>query len=44
VLRYYCDLPLAEVAALMGCRRGTVSVLLRRALRRAQDMKEVFEA
>ena len=44
VLRYYCDLPLAEVAALMGCRRGTVSVLLRRALRKAREMKEVFES
>lgn len=42
VLRFYCDLPLAEVAALMGCRRGTVSVLLRRALGKARTMKEVF--
>jgi RNA polymerase sigma factor (sigma-70 family) len=43
VLRYYCDLPLAQVADLMGCRRGTVSVLLRRALAKARTMKEVFE-
>lgn len=44
VLRFYCDLPLAEVAGLMGCRRGTVSVLLRRALGKARTMKEVFES
>lgn len=44
VLRYYCDLPLAEVARVMGCRRGTVSVFLRRALNKARTMKEVFES
>jgi RNA polymerase sigma factor (sigma-70 family) len=44
VLRYYCDLPLAEAARLMGCRRGTVSVLLRRALTKARTMKEVFDS
>ncbi|HEY0225752.1 MAG TPA: sigma-70 family RNA polymerase sigma factor [Mycobacterium sp.] len=43
VLRYYCDLPLAEVARLMGCRTGTVSVLLRRALHKGRTMKEVFD-
>jgi RNA polymerase sigma factor (sigma-70 family) len=43
VLRYYCDLPLAEVAQLMGCRAGTVSVLIRRALERARQTKEAFE-
>jgi DNA-directed RNA polymerase specialized sigma24 family protein len=43
VLRYYCDLPLTEVAQLMGCRTGTVSVLIRRALQRARRTKEVFE-
>jgi len=44
VLRYYCDLPLAEVADLMGCRAGTVTVLIRRALGKARKMKEVFES
>jgi len=44
VLRYYCDLPLAEVAELMGCRAGTVTVLIRRALGKAREMKEVFES
>jgi RNA polymerase sigma factor (sigma-70 family) len=44
VLRFYCDLPLADVAALMGCRRGTVTVLIRRALGKARTMKEVFES
>lgn len=43
VLRYYCDLPLAEVAALMACRVGTVTVLIRRALGKARKMKEVLE-
>ena len=43
VLRYYCDLPLTEVAQLMGCRTGTVSVLIRRALQRARRTEEVFE-
>jgi RNA polymerase sigma factor (sigma-70 family) len=44
VLRYYCDLPLAEVAVLMGCRVGTVTVLIRRALGKARKMKEAFES
>lgn len=44
VLRYYWDLPLAEVAAVMGCRVGTVTVLIRRALHKAQKMKEVIES
>lgn len=43
VLRYFCDLELADVARLMGCRRGTVTVLIRRALAKARNMKEVFE-
>lgn len=43
ILRYYCDLPLAEVAELMGCRIGTVTVLVRRALGKARKTKEVFE-
>lgn len=43
VLRFYCDLPLAEVAELMGCRSGTVSVLIRRALAKAQKLKEAIE-
>lgn len=43
VLRYYCDLPLGEVAELMGCRIGTVSVLIRRALAKAKTMKEAIE-
>jgi RNA polymerase sigma factor (sigma-70 family) len=43
VLRYFCDLPLADVADVMGCRRGTVTVLIRRALAKARKMKEVFE-
>jgi len=44
ILRYYCDLPLAEVAESMGCRTGTVTVLIRRALGKARKMKEVFES
>lgn len=44
VLRYYGDLPLAEVAELMGCRTGTVTVLIRRAFIKARKMKEVFES
>ena len=44
ILRYYCDLPLAEVAELMGCRTGTVTVLIRRALGKARKMKEAFES
>lgn len=44
VLRFYCDLPLAEVAELMGCRVGTVTVLIRRALAKARKMKEALES
>jgi DNA-directed RNA polymerase specialized sigma24 family protein len=43
VLRYYCDLSLAQVADLMGCRTGTVTVLIRRAFGKARKMKEVFD-
>lgn len=43
VLRFYCDLQLAEVAELMGCRVGTVTVLIRRALIKARKTKEAFE-
>ncbi len=32
VLRYYADLPVAEVAALMGCAEGTVGALTHQAL------------
>jgi RNA polymerase sigma factor (sigma-70 family) len=32
VLRYYADLPLAEVAAVLRCRTGTVKSMLHRAL------------
>ncbi len=34
VLRYYADLPLAEIAKAMGCREGTVKSRLNRALGR----------
>jgi RNA polymerase sigma factor (sigma-70 family) len=37
VLRYYEDLPLEEIARLLGCRPGTVSSLLHRGL---ADVKE----
>lgn len=39
VLRYWCDLPVIEIADLMGCRPSTVSSLLHRAL---NDLKEVL--
>lgn len=39
VLRYWCDLPVTEIADLMGCRPSTVSSLLHRAL---DDLKEVL--
>ena len=38
VLRYYADLPLAEIAALMGCRTGTVKSQLHRALDQLKDV------
>lgn len=34
VLRYYADLPVAEVADLMGCPENTVKTLTRRGLQR----------
>lgn len=34
VLRYYCDFSEAEIAAVLGCRPGTVKSLSSRALRR----------
>jgi len=39
VLRYWCDLPVVEIASLMGSRPSTVSSLLNRALR---DLREVI--
>jgi RNA polymerase sigma-70 factor (ECF subfamily) len=46
VLRYYADLPVAEVAALMGCAPGTVKSLTSKALaavRRAEGMQVAEE-
>lgn len=40
VLRYYSDLPEAEIAAAMGCRRGTVASLIHRGL---ASLREVIE-
>ena len=40
VLRYYLDLPEAEVATLLGCRVGTVKSATHRAL---QDLRRVLE-
>jgi DNA-directed RNA polymerase specialized sigma24 family protein len=40
VLRYYEDLPIDEIASLLGCRPGTVSSLLHRAL---AELREVLE-
>jgi RNA polymerase sigma-70 factor (sigma-E family) len=40
VLRYYADLPLAEIAQILGCRTGTVKSMLHRAL---AELKEVVE-
>jgi RNA polymerase sigma factor (sigma-70 family) len=39
VLRYYCDLPVGEIADVMQCRPSTVSSLLHRAM---IDLKEVL--
>jgi RNA polymerase sigma factor (sigma-70 family) len=39
VLRFYEDLPVAEIAALMGCRTGTVTSLIHRGL---ESMREVL--
>jgi RNA polymerase sigma-70 factor (sigma-E family) len=38
VLRYYEDLPEAEIAAILGCRPGTVKSLLSRALARLRQV------
>lgn len=46
VLRYYGDLPVAEVAALMSCREGTVRALTAQAiagLRARLDLTEITE-
>ena len=40
VLRYYADLPLAEIADVLGCRTGTVKSMLHRAL---SELREVLE-
>ena len=40
VLRYYEDLPVAEIARLLGCRPGTVSSLLHRGL---ADLRKVVD-
>jgi RNA polymerase sigma factor (sigma-70 family) len=40
VLRYYEDLPVAEIARLLGCRPGTVSSLLHRGL---ADLRKVLD-
>jgi RNA polymerase sigma factor (sigma-70 family) len=38
VLRFYADLPLAEIGELMGCRTGTVKSQLHRALGQLKDV------
>jgi DNA-directed RNA polymerase specialized sigma24 family protein len=46
VLRYYADLPIGEVAALMGCAPGTVKSLTNRAisaLRAADQQPSIHE-
>ncbi len=37
VLRYYCDLPLAEIADLLGCRVGTIKSTIHRGLERLRE-------
>jgi RNA polymerase sigma factor (sigma-70 family) len=45
VLRYYADLPLAEIAEAMGCSVGTVKSTLHAALGRLRvDLANVEEA
>lgn len=39
-LRYYEDLPIAEIARILGCREGTVSSLLHRGL---ADLRRVLD-
>lgn len=43
VLRYYEDLSIEEIAALLGCRPGTVSSLLHRGLADLREVLEVLE-
>jgi RNA polymerase sigma factor (sigma-70 family) len=40
VLRFYADLPLAEIAQVLGCKTGTVKSMLHRAL---SELKEVVQ-
>jgi RNA polymerase sigma-70 factor (sigma-E family) len=40
VLRFYADLPLTDIAAILDCRLGTVKSMLHRAL---AELKEVIE-
>lgn len=40
ILRYYADLPLADIAQVLGCKTGTVKSMLHRAL---AELKEVIE-
>ena len=40
VLRFYVDLPLAEIARILGCRTGTVKSMLHRGL---AELKEVID-
>jgi len=50
ILRYYSDLPVAEVAALMRCREGTVKALTHQAIASLRDrsglrdLEEVHDA
>jgi len=38
VLRYYADLPDAEIALALGCRPGTVASLVHRGLERLREV------
>jgi DNA-directed RNA polymerase specialized sigma24 family protein len=42
-LRYFADLPLAEIAAVMGCATGTVKATLHQALDRLRIELEVSD-